>query len=44
MFVCDAGTQKAEIEGARSQVEAVVYNTKVVKNIKDAHVTVPFIL
>lgn len=41
MFVGDSGTQKAEIEGARSQAEAVVYNTKVVKDMKDAHVTVP---
>lgn len=40
MFVGDSGTQKAEIEGAHSQAEAVVYNTKVVKDMKDAHVTV----
>ncbi|XP_074359761.1 protein DEFECTIVE IN MERISTEM SILENCING 3-like [Apium graveolens] len=28
MFVGDAGTQKAEIEGARSQAETLVYKTK----------------
>ncbi|KAK1369997.1 hypothetical protein POM88_036089 [Heracleum sosnowskyi] len=28
MFVCNTATPKAEIEGARSQAESVVYNTK----------------
>lgn len=36
-----AVTVEAEIKGARVQAEAVVSNTKVVKDIKDANVTVP---
>lgn len=41
MSACNTGTPKAEIDEAYQQAEAAVRVTKVVKDVNDAHVSVP---